>query len=266
MKKNHLIALCTILLPASAAADINLDVTPLRLQLHVMPGAEYTEAVEVLNLGEEPVRMHAYLEDWFMDEVGTPIFRTAATMTTSASPWITSAPSDFLLEPGETEHVRFTVRVPEDAEDGGYHCAIILENLPIKTPDPRERNVQVRGRIGTMIYVTVGHPKKSARIEDMQPFQRSDGTAAVRLEIKNDGEDFVRLKGNVGLIKNNSAFGSVEGLPDVPILPGNNRILEIDLPRGHGQGILARALVEIDGIGVLVGECPSIASAGTPAR
>ena len=90
-------------------ADISLDVSPLRLELNGEPGEGITDAIEVTNLGDSPVRLKAYVQDWYLDEIGTPIFQPVGYQTHTASPWIGAAPNDFLLSPGESELVRFTV-------------------------------------------------------------------------------------------------------------------------------------------------------------
>ena len=260
------VAMTALVLAGQATADISLDVTPMRVQLHVMPGAEFTDAVEITNVGDEPVRIQAELEDWFLNEVGTPLYQNAGSLEATASFWVEIAPKDFLIEPGETEFVRFTTRIPEMVNDGGYHCAIVISNKPIITPDPASRTVSVRGRIATMIYVTVGHPKKSARIENMVAVPGPKGEPRVRLEIENDGRDFLRLAGDLRLYAGDKAVSASILLPDVPILPGTRRILELDLPRGVAPGMLARATIELDGIGLLVGECPAMVKTGILAK
>lgn len=260
------IGICLCLGAGPATADVSLDVSPMRVQLHVMPGAEFTDAVEITNVGNEAVRIQAELEDWFLDEVGTPLYQRAGTIQQTASHWVDIAPKDFLIEPGETEYVRFTARVPETVNDGGYHCAIVISNRPIVTPNPASRTVSVRGRIATMVYVTVGYPKRSARIENMVAVPGPNGQPRVRLEIENDGKDFLRLAGTLNLMNGDRVTDHSVDLPDVPILPGTRRILELDLPRGVEAGMLARATIDVAGIGLLVGECPVLASNGILAR
>ena len=89
------LAMTALVFAGQATADISLDVTPMRVQLHVMPGAEFTDAVEITNVGDEPVRIQAELEDWFLDEVGTPLYQNAGSLETTASFWVEIAPQGF---------------------------------------------------------------------------------------------------------------------------------------------------------------------------
>jgi P pilus assembly chaperone PapD len=266
--KNVLFAV--LLLPVvgavPAAADISLDVTPLRLELKVEAGGEYTDAIEVTNLGDAPVRLKAYLQDWFLDEVGTPNFQTVGLQPRTASPWVGAAPSDFLLDPGEAETVRFTVTVPGHATTGGYHASIMLETNPVQTLSPEERGVVIRGRVATILYVTVGEPEADVQIREMARLTREDGSEAVTLRLENTGGAFFRLAGALEMVaQDRDLLTSVE-LPDVPVLPGTTRTVTIDLPEGVGNAFLARARIDVKGAGVLLGECRMNPVAGVLAR
>ena len=67
-------------------ADLSIDVSPLRVEAKAAPGSEYTNAIRVESSGIEPVRLRAYIEDWYLDEKGTPIFRAVGTVPGSSSP------------------------------------------------------------------------------------------------------------------------------------------------------------------------------------
>jgi hypothetical protein len=264
------VLLAALLLPVlgavPAAADISLDVSPLRLELDVEPGTEVTDAIEVTNLGDAPVRLKAYLQDWYLDEVGTPIFQTVGHQAHTASPWVGAAPNDFLLDPGESETVRFTVSVPTAARTGGYHASIMLETNPVQTLAPEERGVVIRGRVATILYVTVGDPATDVRIRDMARLTREDGTEAVTLRLENAGGAFFRLAGALEMVgEDKDLLQSVE-LPDVPVLPGATRTVTIDLPEGVGDAFLARARIDVENAGVLLGECRMNPVAGVLAR
>src|SRR5215510_1544010 len=120
-RMTRIIPMLLLLVSAPAWADMSIDVSPVRTHVTLHAGDEYTNSVRVQNSGLEPIRLRSYLEDWTLDEAGTPIFKPAGTERRTASLWIEAAPSDFLLEPGETKFVRFTAKVPENTPDGGYY-------------------------------------------------------------------------------------------------------------------------------------------------
>ena len=240
---------------APAWADMSIDVSPVRTHVSLQAGDEYTNSVRVQNSGLEPIRLRSYLQDWTMDEAGTPIFKQAGTEKRTASLWIEAAPSDFLLEPGETKFVRFTAKVPEGTQDGGYYGSLILESLPLDRAVQGSRHMFVQGRVATMIYLTVGTPKRAAQITSLMPVKRGD-KRYVRLTVMNTGEDVVRLNGDLSVVEEGNPKGNPMELPDVPVLPGTKRFVDLDLATGWNVHDHARVRIDLDGIGQLVGECP----------
>jgi P pilus assembly chaperone PapD len=238
-----------------ARADMSLDVSPVRVQIRVQPGQEYTNAIRVLNSGEEDVRLRAYVEDWYLDEAGTPIFRPAGTLDRTASLWVDAAPSDFLLKPGQTKFVRYTIKVPAEIREAGYHGSLLLETLPLDRSERKAMQMFVQGRIASMMYVTVGNPRRSAEIRSLTAAQRG-GKPLLRMLVENTGDDFVRLAGDMKVLRGGEEIGGRVSLPDVPVLPRSRRYVELELqPEQLFTNAMAHVRIELEGVGVLVGEC-----------
>jgi P pilus assembly chaperone PapD len=244
-----------VLSTGTARGDMSLDVSPIRVHVRMSAGDEYTNSIRVLNPGKDPVRLHAYLEDWSLDEEGTPLFHPAGTQPRTATVWVDAAPSDFLLEPGQTKYVRFTVSVPPGITEGGYHAALLLESLPLDRSETRMTRMFIQGRVATMLYITIGNPRRSAAITALTPVKH-DGKRLMRLTVSNTGDDFLRLAGMLELVEPNRDKRPVGPLPDVPVLPGTRRTVELDLPADVTERLLARVTLDLAGIGVLVGETP----------
>jgi len=244
-----------LVIAVPALADMSIDVSPVRTHVTLHAGDEYTNSVRVQNSGLEPIRLRSYLQDWTMDEAGTPIFKQAGTERRTASLWIEAAPSDFLLEPGETKFVRFTAKVPEGTPDGGYYGSLILESLPLDRTVQGSMHMFVQGRVATMVYLTVGSPRMAAQITSLMPVKKGD-KRYMRLTVMNTGDDVVRLNGDVSVLSDGNAKGNPIELPDVPVLPGSKRYVDLDLAGNWSMHDLAHVRIDLDGIGQLVGECP----------
>jgi len=254
--KRVILFLPVLLVSVPAWADMSIDVSPVRTHVSLQAGDEYTNSVRVQNSGLEPVRLRSYLQDWTMDEAGTPIFKQAGTEKRTASLWIEAAPSDFLLEPGETKFVRFTANVPEGTLDGGYYGSLVLESLPLDRTVEGSMHMFVQGRVATMIYMTVGSPKRAAQITSLMPVKKGD-KKYIRLTVMNTGEDVVRLNGDASVVsEGNNAKGNPVELPDVPVLPGLKRYVDLDFATAWNVHDLAHVRIDLDGVGQLVGECP----------
>lgn len=256
MPRHLLVLLAALLLPVGTAwADLSIDVSPVRFELQAEPGSEYTNAVQVQNNGAEPVRLRASVEDWHLDQEGTPIFEPAGSTLASASPWISFAPNDFLVEPGQTQVVRFTLLVPGKAVAHGYRTALLLESVPLNRAKSTGRFMNVRGRVACMLYVTVGQPALSAEITSLSTVMRGD-RCRLCMRIHNTGEAHFRLAGDVAFLVGEQPLGAPGALPDVPVLPGSARWVEMDVPEGCvGSDMFARVTVDLPGFGLLVGEC-----------
>lgn len=249
------LAVVTLAPVGMARADLSIDVSPVRFELQAEPGAEYTNAVQVQNNGTEPVRLRAYVEDWHLDQEGTPLFEPAGTTLASASAWLGFAPSDFLVEPGQTQVVRFTVLVPPRAVAHGYRAALLLESVPLNRAKPTGRLMQVRGRVACMLYITVGHPTLSAEITSLSVVARGD-RPCLRMRVHNTGDAHFRLAGDVTCLLGESALGAPGKLPDVPVLPGTSRWVDIEIPEGgFAPEALARVTIDLADFGRLIGEC-----------
>jgi hypothetical protein len=112
----------------------------------------------------------------------------------------------------------------------------------------------IQGRVATMIYLSVGNPTKSAEITSLYPIDRK-GQHYVRLQVANTGQDFIRLAGDLKIaVKGETPRNTVE-LPDVPVLPGSRRFVDLELPGDLSADLTAQVTVKVAGIGVLVGEC-----------
>ena len=239
-----------------ASADMTLDVSPIRVSIQVESGEEYTNAVRVLNAGKEPVRLKASVEDWYLDEIGTPIFRPAGTLEKTASLWVDASPSDFLLEPGQTKFVRYTVKVPAGTKSAGYHGTLLLATLPLDRSTFGAKQMFVQGRIACMMYVTVGDPERSAQIRSLATVQRGD-KHFLRMQVENTGLGFVRLSGDMKVLGSGEQIGDLVLVPDVPVLPGSHRYVELELdPNTMVANAIAQITIDLPGIGVLMGECP----------
>ncbi len=254
------------LAPAGMArANLSIDVSPVRFELQAEPGSEYTNAVQVQNNGTEAVRLRAYVEDWHLDQEGTPLFEPAGTTLASAAPWISFAPRDFLVEPGQTQVVRFTVLVPERAVAHGFRAALLLESVPLNRAKSTGRLMHVRGRVACMLYITVGRPALSAEITSLSVVTKGD-RPCLRMRVHNTGDAHFRLAGDVAYLVGECALCAPGKLPDVPVLPGSSRWVDIEIPEGGlVPEALARVTVDLADFGRLIGECtlePTRASLG----
>ena len=252
---------CLGLVAGPAAAQVSVEVSPLRVELSVAPGATHTQAVTLTNQSDKPVRIRARVEDWFLTKDGTPQFTPAPPGTwTSASSWVRLAPPEQVIEPGQPGTVRFTTNVPAGATEGGYRSAIVFEfGPPGADLLGAGRDVVFRSRVVTVLYVAVGQPAPKVDLTNLTVRSTPGKPAEVLATLQNTSRANVRTKGVVIVYDKAGTVVRQIDIPSVPVLPESER--EVAIPTaGEGEPPLPpgdyRVEVKID-VGLrelLVGE------------
>lgn len=216
--------LACLLLAAPAAAQVSVEVSPLRIELKTAPGGTTTQSISVTNTGKDAVRVRSTISDWHLSRDGTPQFVEAADPKYSASSWVRVAPPEIVVAPGVEIIVRFTLTVPADAGPAGYRSGILFEFGPAEgAAAPKAREVQVRSRIATLIYANVGEPPAAVELTDLQPRQTTGQPAQIVAVLKNSGKRTVRTRGTLTLYDKAGTAVSQTIVPDVPVLPESER-------------------------------------------
>jgi hypothetical protein len=215
------------------AAGPSFSLAPIRLDVEATPGRPYTDALEVANEAREPARIKVYLEDWRLERDGAVTFARAGSWPRSASTWIRVNPAEFELPALQTVDVRFTVTVPRGAPAGGYRAAIVVEQVPRPSPgNADKREVGIRARIASVIYVRVGDPVPDAALRDVTFRREPNGLRSIVLAVENRGGVHFRTAGQVTLA--DPRTGKVVhrlDVPDVPLLPESARDVRLDVPQ-----------------------------------
>lgn len=210
-----------------AAAQVSVEVSPLRVELQAGPGATATQAVTVSNAGTEAIRVRARLTDWGLSRDGSPQFEgTPEGGPYSATDWVRIAPPEQVLEPGREGTVRFSLAVPADAAPAGYRTAILFEFNPAAEPAAGGRQVQFRSRIATLIYVNVGAPPVDVELTDLRIRPGPEQTQVIAI-LANTSRRSVRTKGTLTLFDAAGTAVREVTVPDVPVLPESEREVAI---------------------------------------
>jgi P pilus assembly chaperone PapD len=222
-------ALAILLLAAPAAAQVSVEVSPLRVELKAAPGAATTQSITINNTGKDAVRVRSVVSDWYLSRDGSPQFAEATDTRYSATSWVRVAPPEIVVPAGTEVIVRFTLAVPADAGPAGYRTGILFEFGPPEGPAaPKAREVQIRSRIATLIYANVGEPPATVELTDLQPRVTKGQPAKIVAVLKNTGKRTVRTRGTLTLYDKAGTTVSQTLVPDVPLLPESEREVATD--------------------------------------
>jgi hypothetical protein len=229
-----------ILWAGPAAAQISVEVSPLRIELTAGAGSTTTQGITVSNAGKDPIRVRARLTDWELSRDGAPQFESAVENGPySATGWLRLAPPEQVIDPGKDAVVRFSMTVPQQIEPGGYRTGVLFEFGPASgDPIARGREVMFKSRIATLIYISIGEPPVAAELIDLR--SRAAGPQLqIVATVKNTSRRSVRTKGSLAVLNAGGQTVREVPVPDVPLLPESEREVMIVVVDPDKQSALA---------------------------
>jgi hypothetical protein len=89
------------------------------------------------------------------------------------------------------------------------------------------KDMQFRGRVATIVYVTVGSPQPDIDIADLQSRPAPGGAPEVVALLANAGRAYVRTKGSLIISLPDGTRVREVPVPSVPVLPESRRELHV---------------------------------------
>ncbi len=210
--------------PALAQSAVAIS-SPAKL-FEARPGDELNFTLQVFNPSPDPVLVRVSVGDWTYQPDGQPLFLEPGSVPRSAAGWITFSPTSFRLEGKGRAEVRYTIRVPENAEPGSHWAALFLlaEN---PNPPPGEKLAALRIRVAHTIYVNLPEITKRGEILGITvtPPEEPDRPVVIAVQYANTGNAVQAVTGSIEV---RNARGEVVGRVEVDrtvVLPGTIRIL-----------------------------------------
>ena len=226
-----------------AWGNLAMAVAPMKLRLTLAPGESRTEAVEVYNNGDEPVRVVTTVEDWATTPDGGVDLLPRGSQPRSASAWARADLSDFTVPPHGMRVVRVTATLPDTAR-GSYWTIIFFEGqAEIRRA---KLGLATRVRMGTTVYLTAaGTESRGSTITGMavQPGAQRD-TLSLMGQVANRGNVYFYPTGWFQVTDPTGTVLFQQGLPYRVCLPGSETVYRLPWhPTGAGP---YRLLLTVD--------------------
>jgi hypothetical protein len=212
--------------PTVADAQLGLGLAPMRIELRLAPGQEYSGALKLSSGSGERVRVRAEALDLAIDSTGTPQFEPTLPdeAGVSCGRWIELNPVETELDAYGSLTVRYTLRVPADVTPGSYACAAGVTTLPSIAADGSAIGMRMAVRIVSAFYIQIGSPAVKGQLKSIQvePLPRGDagdrtGWQAV-VVVENQGLMYFRPTGTVDVLdETGSAVETIDFTP-LPVL------------------------------------------------
>ena len=219
-------------------------VSPVRFEVKGEKGKEYTLTFSVLNESQlHQKRFDIQTDDWIInkknDFLRKAFNKDEVNNKYSATPWIKVTPQQFVVPPGETKKIRFTISIPNDLPASGeYTSGIFVGEKNIEKPPKGEKIIHIKQDtfIGVVVYIRIGEQKIEVNLKDLKieakpvskglskvtilPAFESTGNVHARAQLLVKMEplsNFELKKAETKLIDgsiNNIALKSAEPIPD----------------------------------------------------
>lgn len=245
------VALSTLVLlaPASAPADISVDVSPAKYELQTAPGKTETFPILVRNTSTAAVHILAYLSDFEVGPNGNYVFSKPGKNPFSVAKAITINPREFDLDPNTSQQVRFSVDVPMNAS-GEYSSMVFFETRPTRA----QRGVSIAERIASKIYVDIPESTHfTGEIDDVSAKSLGDGQHYL-VGFHNTGNVHVYLSGRVEIKQGGAVVDKVTLPTGMLVERAGKRVVDAvgkKLPPGSYQAV---ALIDFGGPNLVAGQ------------
>lgn len=204
-----------------ARAQLGLALSPMRLEIKISPGRQYTDSVRLSNDSAGRFRVRGEILDWYIDDTMTPQFGDSYPQEAkfSCRDWLQVNPRESDLEAHATTRVRYTLAVPEGTSEGEYHCGAGFVTLsPVGEPD-MPMGVRMAVRAVSVFYVTVGKPASKPMLKALSLKKLVGGTWEATALFENQGLKTYRVNGFVEVRDSKGQKIERVEYATIPVLP-----------------------------------------------
>jgi len=155
------------LLATGVRAEFDVAVSPPRFELKAEAGGVVREVLSITNGGGQPGRLSVKSADWWLDDKKQVQFNESAPTGDSCRSWIRLERREIGVAPRATRNFRFEVHVPKNMKAGECRFALLVSGEAMRISDQTGRQkiqMPLVGRIGIVVYVTVGGAKPVLRL------------------------------------------------------------------------------------------------------
>ena len=240
-----LLALLTLGTAVPAQAQLGLGMVPMRVEIHLTPGQQYSGALKLSNQSNAKTRVRGEVLDFDIDDKTTPQFERDLPQESaySCKKWLSLNPMEMELDSSGFVNARYTLRAPADIAEGSYNCAAGFVTLPAAGEATTGIGMRMAVRIVAAIYVVVGSPPvlgglKEFKLEAVPPSKDSkEGGWQAVVVMENQGKMYFRPTGKLEVVNDKGQVVETEDFVSLPVLRERSQRfvfpLKVHLDPGH---------------------------------
>ncbi|MCI4668187.1 MAG: Fn3-like domain-containing protein [Bacteroidia bacterium] len=233
--------LAVILLVSTGLFAQGLEISPVRLDFSLEPGANQAQTVTVRNTTNKPAIYTLSASDWSLDEKGNLIRQEKGSNPNSCSDWVSFTPALVELEANGSADVTVTLNVPAGQSETKWSIAYVTLQKEQEAPQADKdlaMGIEVSQSIG--VFVTQSPRSNDNASAKLTEFKEDgtdeEGNRRFSVVTKNTGEKI--LDCNMYMVISNLQTAEETKLDPVTfrILPEGIRKGELALPKGLAKG------------------------------
>ena len=246
MKKQGIVggilAVCLLLGLAYPVLAGGLTVSGAKIETVVSPGSEYVYNMKVDNTSDEPMDIAVEIKGYGMsaDRDFIALEPEEDKSPYSAREWLTADPSNFHLEPGASQEVKTTARIPSGTGEGGRYAIVLIHTIS------KGGMVSTITAVAARVLFTISgfSVNTASEITQISLAKAASGApAGLTVTVANKGNYHFKPEIQAKLINGDKVVATASVAPGWPIIPGYSRQFKIDFP---GQESLPAAKYKVD--------------------
>jgi len=224
------IVLFSVVSPAHAQAPtegINLQISPLPIELNIKPGSSATTDLRVRNAGTKTEKLQVKLLAVSEDDNGQ-VHLSNPSPTDEYTKWVSFDRQTFDAPSNQWQTIKMTVNVPKTAAFGYYFA---VEYLRANEAPQEPGKASARGAVATFILLNADAPgaKREAKVVSFSADRKSYEflPASFTVKVKSTGNVHVAPHGNIFITRGGKQVGAVAvNASEGKVLPGGSRFFE----------------------------------------
>lgn len=227
--------------PASSDQALNIEISPLPIQLSAKPGSSVSTDLRIRNGGSKPETLKISLKTFTADGPDGRIVLRNPTPNDTFLSWVNFDRTQFEAPAGQWQTIKMTISLPKNAAFGYYYAVQVGLATP---PKPQPGAARLQGAVAIFVLLNAEAPGAERKIE-VSKFSANHSTyeflpVNFTVQVRNVGNVHTAPHGNVfikrgghqvDVLNVNSAEGQV--------LPKSNRVFTAEWTDGFPAYITA---------------------------
>lgn len=171
--------------PASTREEITISPTTKKYTIEA--GESTSGTIKVINTGAVEFDFKVYSRPYSVSgSTYNPDYSDENAPRADAFDWVTFEVTEGTLQPRESQEIKYTVEVPEDASLGGHYAVLFAETQPKENTGEQ---VVRKKRIGSVLRVNTGGDvnEQGSVTQSSIPWYQSQPPITTTIDVKNDG-------------------------------------------------------------------------------